>query len=224
MRKWFNVTLIVLATLTGFGQTSSSKYQTATITAVAPHTGADAKTDDVARYDVSLRVGNDQYVVLYTPPNGANRVEYAAGMDLLVLVGSKTITFSKYGKTTEVPILQHDQLPAGSGLDMSKVPSQYFSLKMQNLSEKLSLTDDQQGKIKPIVEQESGELSYLWGNPTMSADDKVKEFEKVVRSSDKELEPILTPVQIQKLKTMRTQQKAELKKRLAEQKAADKKK
>jgi len=52
----------------------------------------------------------------------------------------------------------------------------------------------------------------------------VKEFEKVVRSSDKKLEPILTPAQIEKLQTMRTQQKAELKKRLAEQKAADKKK
>jgi hypothetical protein len=168
-------------------------------------------------------VGNDLYVVLYTPPNGANRVEYAAGMDLLVLVGSKTITFSKYGKTTEVPILHHEQVSGQSGLDMTKVPSQYFSLKMQNLSEKLSLTDDQQVKIKPIVEQESGELSYLWGNPTMSPDDKIKEFEKVVRTSDKKLEPILTPAQIEKLQTMRTQQKAELKKRLAEQKAANKK-
>jgi hypothetical protein len=207
-----------LLTLTSFSQTSSSKYETATILAVAPHAAAEAKPDDMARYDVSLRVGNDQYVVLYTPPNGANRVEYAAGMDLLVLVGIKTITFSKYGKTTEVPILSHQPLSPDAKLDMSKVPGQYFSLKMQNLTEKLSLTDDQQTKIKPIVEQESGELSYLWGNPTMSPDDKVKEFEKVVRSSDKKLQPILTPGQIDKLQTMRTEQKAELKKRLAEQK------
>jgi Spy/CpxP family protein refolding chaperone len=217
MKMWFIAMLICLTTVYSFGQTTSSQYQTATITAVNPHTG------ETGRYDVSLKVGNDLYVVAYTPPNGANRVEYSAGMDLLVLVGSKTITFSKYGKTTEVPILHHEQLPASSNFDLAKAPSQYFSLKMQNLTEKLSLTADQQAKIKPIVEQESGELNYLWGNPVVSQDQKVKDFEKIVRSSDEKLKPILTPAQLEKLQTMRTQQKAELKKRLAEQKSANKK-
>jgi hypothetical protein len=220
MRIWSIAILIGLATVFSLGQTATSNYQTATITAVTPHAGADG---DPARYDVSLKVGNDLYVVLYTPPNGANRVEYAAGMELLVLVGSNSITFNKYGKTTEVPILRHEQLSASSTLDLSKAPSQYFSLKMKNLTEKLNLTGDQQAKIKPIVEQESGELNYLWGNTVISQGEKIKQFEKIVRSSDEKLKPILTSTQLEKLQAMRIQQKAELKKRLAEQKAANKK-
>jgi len=139
------------------------------------------------------------------------------------LVGSNSITFNKYGKTTEVPILRHEQLSASSTLDLSKAPSQYFSLKMKNLTEKLNLTGDQQAKIKPIVEQESGELNYLWGNTVISQGEKIKQFEKIVRSSDEKLKPILTSTQLEKLQAMRIQQKAELKKRLAEQKAANKK-
>jgi hypothetical protein len=38
-------------------------------------------------------------------------------------------------------------------------------MKLQNLSEKLALTDAQQAEIKPILEQETGEVGQILANP-----------------------------------------------------------
>ena len=96
---------------------------------------------------------------------------------------------------------------------------QYFSLKLQNLSEKLALSDDQQAKIRPILEQESGELSPLWNNPVISRKDKLDTLEKVVRASDEKIKPILSQTQREKLQEMRKQQKDQLKKLMATKQA-----
>ena len=196
---------------------SQSSYQPATITGVTLHPNAPGEPD-TARYDVTLKVGNNVYVVLYTPPPGQNTVEYAAGMDVLVLVENNSIRFSKLGTTGEAPIVRREAHPIESTIDWSKAPGQYFSMKMQNLTERLSLTEDQRAKIKPIAEQEAGELGYLWGNPAMSDEDKLKQLEKVVRSSDVKLKQILSPEQQAKLEQMRGQQKQELETLIAKRK------
>ncbi len=48
------------------------------------------------RYDVTLKVGNTEYVVLFVPPDGTLRdiVQYRLGMDGLVLVGADTIKYN----------------------------------------------------------------------------------------------------------------------------------
>jgi len=40
-------------------------------------------------------------------------------------------------------------------------------MKLQNLSEKLALTDAQQAEIKPILEQETGEVGQILANPVV---------------------------------------------------------
>jgi hypothetical protein len=78
-----------------------------TITEVTPHKAAVGSDSGVIRYDVSVRVGNTIYVVLYTPPAGANAVEYRPGTDLAVLVGHKAIKFNDLlGRPMEAPILR----------------------------------------------------------------------------------------------------------------------
>jgi hypothetical protein len=201
--------LVVIALLSVLCQSQSSAYQPATITGVTLHPNTPGEPD-TARYDVTLKVGNNVYVVLYSPPPGQNTVEYAAGMDILVLVENNSIRFSKLGTTGEAPIVRREVLPIEGTVDWSKAPGQYFSMKMQNLTERLSLTQDQRAKIKPIAEQEAGELGDLWGNPVMSDTDKLKQLEKVVRSSDAKLKPILSPEQQVKLEQMRKEQKQEL--------------
>jgi hypothetical protein len=223
MYKLLIALLISFVSLPGFCQTTSSKYQPGTITAVAAHQIAPGEqASDVVRYDVSIKVADTLYVVLYTPTNGSNMVEYSPGLDFLVLVGSDTLTFNRSGSgtTTEVPILRREALAAGSGIDLSKAPSQYFSLKLQHLSEALHLRDDQQAKIKPILEQEAGELSQLWNNPAVSRKDKLNSLEKIVRSSDKKIKPLLSVDQVQKLEELRKEQKVELKKRISEETAS----
>jgi len=211
MRKLIPAIILSLATTVGLCQTSA-KFQHATIMAVTSHpTSASRQEGDNPKYDVSLKVGDTLYTVLYTPPNGARGVEYTAGMDLLVAVGKDTITFNRGDTPIELPILRRESLPPTPVLDWSKAPSQYFSMKLENLTAKLGLSEEQQAKIKPILEQESGELAPYWNNPAVSKKEKLDVLEKVVQSSDEKLKPILTATQWEKLQEMRTAQRQELK-------------
>jgi hypothetical protein len=211
--------LICLSALLALGQVPSSKYQPGTITAVAAHQNAlDDAGGDVARYEVSVKIGNVVYVVLYTPLNGANAVEYSPGIEMLFSVGSDTLTFnSTISGTTRAPILRREVLPAKSGLDWSKAPSQYLTMKQQHLSEVLGLTDDQQAKIKPTLAQESGEAGTILWDPVLSRKDKFKRYEKIVAASDAKIKPILSPTQVDKLLELRKQQKTEMKRLISGQ-------
>jgi hypothetical protein len=104
MLRLVSVLCLLLTAFPAFGQ-STSKYQVGTITEVKTHKDAGGGTTDPATYDVSVKVGDTIYVVLYTPPLGQGTVKYAAGRDLLVLVGKRTIRYNDIlGQSFEVPI------------------------------------------------------------------------------------------------------------------------
>ena len=98
--------LCFCAALTFSQPAPTSKYQIATVMAVKAHTmnaGADSSSPS---FDVTVRVGETLYVVLFTPPYGIETVKYAAGAQVLVLVGEKTITYNDIaGNSIESPIL-----------------------------------------------------------------------------------------------------------------------
>jgi hypothetical protein len=103
---------ICLTTFPVFCQ-STSKYQVGTVTAVKTHMGPGVDASDAVSYDVSVKVGNTIYVVLYTPPLGEETVKYSAGRDLLALVGKRTIRYNDIlGQSFEVPI--ESQKPAAT--------------------------------------------------------------------------------------------------------------
>jgi hypothetical protein len=105
MSKLVSVIFLCLTALAAFGQ-SASNYQVATITAVKPHQSAGETGSDPVGYDVSLRVGDTIYQLAYTPPPGAASIKYAAGRNLLVLVGENTIRYNNIaGESFEVPIV-----------------------------------------------------------------------------------------------------------------------
>ena len=134
MRVTPQVTGLLLAVLTvstaasALGQTESfSKYQLGTILEVRPHLADRADNASTPSYDISVRVGNTVYVVLYIQPPGTISPEYRAGLQLLVSVGSKTIKFNdQLGRTREVPIegrrgiLPHPQEPDPSSTQEPK--------------------------------------------------------------------------------------------------------
>ena len=217
MLKQLSLVLFCVSALLAFGQTPTPKYQRGTITAVKPHqNAANEPTSDVVRYDVSVKIGNIVYLVLYTPRNGANSVEYAAGIDMLFAVGENVLTFnSKLSGTTEAPILHREVLPAKSGLDPTRAPGQYFSMKLQALD----LTDNQQAKIKPTLEQETTEVGQFMGDPVLSRKTKLDRYEKLVRSSDAKIKPLLSPTQAERLVELRKQQKEDVKRFISEQKS-----
>ena len=223
MLKHLSLILIGVSVLTGVGQTSSGKYQPGTITAVTSHQNAPGEPgDDATRYDVSVKIRDVVYVVLYTPQRGDNSVEYYPGLELLFLVRGNTLSFnSKTSGTIQVPILRREILPAQSGIDWSKAPSQYFSMKQQHLSDALDLTEDQQAKIKPLIEQEAAVAGNILWTPVVPAKDRLKAFEKIVRESDAKITAFLSPVQVNKLVELRKQQKTELKELIAEMKTSE---
>ena len=87
----------------------------------------------------------------------------------------------------------------------------YFSTRLDHMTEMLNLTADQQAKIKPILEQESGELARLRNNPSVSRKQKIKDLKAAVLKSDLKMKPALTADQWQKLQQIREQQKVQLK-------------
>jgi len=93
MPRLVGLLLIFLTMFPAFGQ-STSKYQVGTITEVKAHQAVGCGASDAASYDVSVKVGDTVYVVLYTPALGEGTVKYTAGRDLLVLVGKNRITYN----------------------------------------------------------------------------------------------------------------------------------
>jgi len=103
MSKFIWAVCIFLASLPAYCQ-SNSAYQVASITDVKQHTPASHSAP--ASYEVSLKVGDTIYQTLYTPPFDTGTVQYAAGRELLVRVGEKTITFNDIlGRSISVPIV-----------------------------------------------------------------------------------------------------------------------
>jgi hypothetical protein len=131
-------------------------------------------------------------------------------MNVMVVVGDDSITFTNLGRTHEVPILRRDYVSASTDLDWSRAPSEYFSQMLQHLTAKLSLTEDQQAKIKPILEQEAGEAGQFIASPALTQKDKLDKLEKIVHTSDEKLKPILSENQWQVLQDMRKRQRQEL--------------
>jgi hypothetical protein len=123
MRKVLIPIFISLAVLSSFAQSNAgtsapsqaaaSDYQAGTIMEVKPHPVEDGNNASVTRYDVSVRVVNTDYVVLYTPRYGGNTVEYKRGMGVPVLVGIDTLTVRDLlGNKVEAPIISRKTLPA----------------------------------------------------------------------------------------------------------------
>ena len=110
MRRQIGAIILCLLTLPALCQ-STSKYQVATILEVNPHQAAGDHPSEATSYHISVKVGDKIYVVLYTTPLDEIAPRYAAGRELLVLVGKNTITYNDMlGRSRQVPI--ESQRPA----------------------------------------------------------------------------------------------------------------
>src|SRR5260370_31581250 len=85
------VVCVGMTTLPAFWE-RAAKWEVATIIDCKTHQTDSSTASDVVSYDVSVKVGNTVYLVLYTPPLGMSTVKYAGGRQLLVLVGKKKLS------------------------------------------------------------------------------------------------------------------------------------
>jgi hypothetical protein len=98
------------------GTSEVQKCQIATITAVQAHELTSSAQNSASSYDVSLRVSNPLYLVLYTPPpGGVDTIQYGVEGEIRVLPGEDKITFTdKLGDSLQAPILNKTTTIAGS--------------------------------------------------------------------------------------------------------------
>ena len=116
MRRLMLAALVLVAALPLLSQ-PAAKWTVGTVMAIKPHVVTAADTASSPRFDVTVRVGRIDYVVLYTEYPGTPGVEYAVGRDAPVLIGDKTLSFrNKLGQKVALPILskkaavsQHDR-------------------------------------------------------------------------------------------------------------------
>ena len=224
MRRLSLVLLTCFATASAVCQTDSPKYQPGTILEVQKHQheSSDSSSKPV-RYDVSVQIGDTVYVVLYTPADQSNTVEFAPGIQKLFSVRNESLRFPEHGGYADLPILRTKKLLPKPALDWSKAPGQYYTMKMKNLTESLNLTEEQQNKIKPIAQQETAEASGVIFTSVVSRKDRLAQWEKIVHSSDTKMKPILSDAQWQKLQQIRKDQKIELRDLIAQQDSAERK-
>ncbi len=107
-----------------FGQSTSTKWQVATIMNIKAHVPAAGEEAPAIRYYVTVRVDNTEYVVLYVPPDARLKdiIEYHPGMDGMVLVGADTMKYNDMlGRPREVPSVSRRVI---SGTSPQKTPTQ----------------------------------------------------------------------------------------------------
>ena len=91
---------------------ATSKYQPAQIVAVKVHQHTGDDDSRIVRYDVTVHVADMEYVILYTPPEGTDVVQYQLGRDGLALVGANTLQwYDMLGRPHEAPILRRRTIP-----------------------------------------------------------------------------------------------------------------
>ena len=79
--------------------------------------------------------------------------------------------------------------------------------RLKMLTEKLDLTDDQQAKVKPILEDQATQMKALHDDSSLSPDDKHAKMKELHESSMEQMNAILTPDQQTKWKQMRQEMK-----------------
>ena len=106
--------VMICSAMVFLGQSTSEKYQSATILSTKEHQGPlpdNVGDPSIKRYDITIRVKDTEYVVLYTPRPGTYGFQYMNGTDRLVLIQDHTVTFNDIlGRPMTAPILS--QKPA----------------------------------------------------------------------------------------------------------------
>ncbi len=99
---------------------------------------------------------------------------------------------------------QSDSQPPQSETQHHHAKGEHMSpqARLDRMSQKLSLTDDQKEKILPILQDESQKAQALRADTSMSEQDKRSKFRQMHQDTMSQIRPLLTQEQQQKLDAM----------------------
>jgi Spy/CpxP family protein refolding chaperone len=78
--------------------------------------------------------------------------------------------------------------------------------RLQRMTKQLGLTDDQQQKIKPILENESTQMQSLRADTSLSQQDRMAKMQQIRQTTSEQITPILNADQQQKYTEMMSHQ------------------
>ena len=70
------------------------------------------------------------------------------------------------------------------------------------ISKKLNLSSDQTAKLEPILADRDQKVTELWSNTSLTSEEKRQQMRTIHENSKQQLATVLTPDQIQQLKSM----------------------
>jgi len=76
---------------------------------------------------------------------------------------------------------------------------------LQKLATTLNLTADQQTAVKPVVEAFQTQMKAIWGDNSLTKEQKVAKFRDACDATNNQMNGLLTPAQQQQLAALRTQ-------------------
>jgi periplasmic protein CpxP/Spy len=74
--------------------------------------------------------------------------------------------------------------------------------RLQHMTRQYNLTEDQQTKIKPILEQEQQQMQTLRSDTSMSQQDRMSKIRELRQSTNEQIKGVLTPDQQKKWEAM----------------------
>jgi Spy/CpxP family protein refolding chaperone len=126
----------------------------------------------------------------------------------------KQITLLAVCALATVAFAQQNPPPQGGGDDQGRrrgMPSVEDQIK--NLTERLSLTDDQQAKVKTILEDTRGQMTKLMQDESMSREDKMAKGRSLRETANGKIRDVLTDEQKKKFDDMQQEMRDRMRQR-----------
>ena len=82
---------------------------------------------------------------------------------------------------------------------------------LKHLTKKLNLSDDQQAKLKPILEEHHNQLEQLRADNSTSREDRWKKMREIRENSDNQIKSVLNEDQQKQFDQMREEQRSRMK-------------
>jgi periplasmic protein CpxP/Spy len=136
---------------------------------------------------------------------GGRRTLFAAAFLAALLTLGFGNAFSQDTQETPPPP------PSGQGKGMGRRPMESVDEQVQHLTKKLNLSDDQQAKLKPILEDQHKQMEAIHNDSSLSREDRFSKMQALRQSSDAQIKGLLNDEQQKNFDKMRADQQDRMK-------------
>jgi protein CpxP len=146
----------------------------------------------------------------YSGPGKRRSSLATAFLAMLLSLGFGVV--NAYGQDAQDAAPAPAQQPGpGMGRGMGRRPMESVDDQIKHLSKKLNLTDDQQTKLKPILEDQRKQMEQIHGDSSLSREDRFSKMQALRQSSDTQIKSVLTEEQQKSFDKMRAEQQDRMK-------------